>query len=64
MIDEELGQNFPYFASVGNHELDGPAWAQEGGYRDLLENRASVSISNASCSRIISRNQSCTSLAV
>ncbi len=41
MIDEELGQNFPYFASVGNHELDGPAWAQEGGYRDLLEDRAS-----------------------
>ncbi len=41
MIDEELGQDFPYFASVGNHELDGQAWEQEGGYRDLLENRAS-----------------------
>jgi hypothetical protein len=41
MIDEELGQDFPYFASVGNHELDGPAWGQEGGYRDLLEDRAS-----------------------
>ena len=41
MIDEELGQDFPYFASVGNHELDGTAWGQEGGYRDRLEDRAS-----------------------
>ena len=41
MIDEELGQNFPYFASVGNHDLEGGAWGEEGGYRDLLEDRAS-----------------------
>ena len=41
MIDEELGQNFPYFASVGNHDIEGGAWGEEGGYRDRLEERAS-----------------------
>ena len=41
MIDEELGQNFPYFASVGNHDIEGGAWGEEDGYRDRLEDRAS-----------------------
>ncbi len=41
MIDEELGQNFPYFASVGNHDLEGGAWGAKRGYRRLLEDRAS-----------------------
>ena len=41
MIDEELGENSPYFASVGNHDPEGGAWGEEGGYRDLLEDRAS-----------------------
>ena len=38
MIDEELGPNFPYFASVGNHDVR--EWARQGGYRDRLEDRA------------------------
>ena len=41
MIDEELGQNFPYFASVGNHDIERGAWGEEGGYRARLEERAS-----------------------
>ena len=52
MIDEELGQNFPYFASVGNHDLlrsgcctdtarQGGAWGAKRGYRERLEDRAS-----------------------
>ena len=41
MIDEELGQNFPYFTSVGNHDIERGAWGEEGGYRARLEERAS-----------------------
>ncbi|MGH7494502.1 MAG: metallophosphoesterase [bacterium] len=36
-INEILGQNFPYFASVGNH--DEASWGGADGYQQLLENR-------------------------
>ncbi len=37
MIDEELGADFPYFVSVGNH--DESMWEGDGGYQDLMERR-------------------------
>ncbi|MBT8488254.1 MAG: PKD domain-containing protein [Gemmatimonadetes bacterium] len=39
MLDDVLGPDFPYFASVGNHDTD--MWDVEGGYKELLEERAS-----------------------
>jgi predicted phosphodiesterase len=36
-INDILGQNFPYFASVGNH--DEASWDGPNGYQQLLENR-------------------------
>jgi hypothetical protein len=36
-INDMLGQNFPYFASVGNH--DESAWSGTNGYQQLLKDR-------------------------
>jgi hypothetical protein len=40
MIDDELGSDFPYFVSVGNHDVHTAAWERPDGYRDRLEARA------------------------
>ena len=37
LINDVLGPDFPYFASVGNHDED--EWRSPGGYQDLLERR-------------------------
>ena len=37
-IDDVLGPDFPYLASIGNHDLN--MWDGSGGYRALLEARA------------------------
>jgi hypothetical protein len=36
-IDAVLGEDFPYFASAGNHDED--MWYEPGGYQDVLEAR-------------------------
>ena len=38
-IDGVLGPNFPYFGSVGNHDLEGNSWSETNGYQDRLEDR-------------------------
>lgn len=37
-IDEVLGPDFPYFVSVGNHDV--AAWYGAGGYKERMEQRA------------------------
>jgi hypothetical protein len=37
-IDDVLGAEFPYFVSVGNHDV--AEWAGAGGYRERMEQRA------------------------
>ncbi len=36
-IDDVLGPDFPYFVSVGNHDVD--RWSGDGGYQDRMELR-------------------------
>jgi hypothetical protein len=38
MIDDELGPDFPYFVSVGNHDVR--MWEGAGGYKERMEQRA------------------------
>ncbi|HSG80615.1 MAG TPA: metallophosphoesterase [Gemmatimonadota bacterium] len=37
-IDDVLGPDFPYFVSVGNHDV--PMWDAPGGYKERMEERA------------------------
>jgi len=37
-IDDVLGPDFPYFVSVGNHDVD--SWLGDGGYQDRMERRS------------------------
>jgi hypothetical protein len=37
-IDDILGPDFPYFVSVGNHDV--PMWDLAGGYKERMESRA------------------------
>lgn len=37
-IDDILGPDFPYFVSVGNHDV--PMWDEPGGYKERMEARA------------------------
>lgn len=53
-ITSVLGESFPYFANVGNHDL--PEWD---GYQDLLEKRLNK-VSGASCVGAYGVNASCT----
>ena len=53
-IDETLGQTFPYFASVGNHDI--PAWP---GYQLKLLSRLSK-IEEATCTGDFGVNSACT----
>jgi len=52
-INEILGSDFPYFASIGNH--DEPAWD---GYQEKLQNRLDK-IPNAQCSGDLGVKSSC-----
>ena len=44
-----LGPNFPYFGSVGNHDLEGNSWSEANGYQDRLEDRLTRIPGEVSC---------------
>jgi hypothetical protein len=55
-ITNNLGANFPYFASIGNH--DDSSWTGTNGYQAKLQARLSR-ISGASCSGDLGVNSAC-----
>ena len=55
-INNILGSNFPYFASIGNHDVG--LWNVAGGYSDLLESRLSR-INGSSCTGNYGKNSAC-----
>jgi PKD repeat protein len=55
-ITSVLGADFPYFASVGNHDVD--AFYGAGGYQDKLERRLSR-VSGATCTGELAVNSAC-----
>ena len=57
LITEVLGRDFPYFASVGNH--DESVWSGDGGYQSKLTGRL-ARIPEASCSGELGVKSSCT----
>lgn len=56
-ISQVLGPDFPYFASVGNHDL--ASWGGQGGYQDLLNQRLGR-IKGAVCEGELGVNSACT----
>lgn len=56
-LDAVLGADFPYFASVGNHDL--PAWDGAGGYQARLEARVSR-VAGAECEGRMGVSAHCT----
>jgi hypothetical protein len=57
MITSVLGDDYPYFASVGNH--DDSRWDGAGGYQEKLQQRLER-IAGASCSGDLGVNSACT----
>jgi hypothetical protein len=57
LITDVLGRDFPYFASVGNH--DESAWYGDGGYQSKLTQRL-ARVPDASCTGELGVNSSCT----
>ena len=55
-IDATLGEGYPYFVSVGNHDL--PAWAGADGYQDRVRARLSQ-IDDVVCAGDLGVNSSC-----
>jgi hypothetical protein len=55
-LDAVLGAEFPYFVSVGNHDL--PSWDGPAGYQALLEERLAAT-PGASCSGRLGVSASC-----
>ena len=55
-INNILGADFPYFASVGNHDIEGGMWPN---YQKKLQERLSR-ISGASCSGDLGAKSTCT----
>ena len=56
-LDGILGPNFPYFASIGNHELDvAGQWAS---YQQKLQDRVDR-IAGATCTGDLGVNSACT----
>jgi len=56
-ITSILGPGFPYFSSVGNHDV--PAWSGSSGYQKKIIDRI-ARVSDASCSGDIGVKSSCT----
>ncbi len=57
LITDVLGADFPYFASVGNH--DTVAWSGSGGYQEKLAERL-ARVPDAYCTGELGVNTSCT----
>ena len=57
-VSEILGETFPLFASVGNHDIEEDKWATPGGYQQLLRER--LAKTDAQCIGDFGVNAACT----
>ena len=55
-IDSVLGEDYPYFVNVGNHDL--PMWTGKGGYQERISQRI-ARIKDAQCAGDFGVNSSC-----
>lgn len=56
-ISQILGENFPLFASVGNHDIEKDKWATAGGYQQKLRER--LARTDAQCVGDLGVNAAC-----